>query len=100
MSRPPTVWFSFSQAAVSGQAASDGRTREAGGGDGGVAAPADPIKRGQRADKIGRVERRLRKDFRVIGKEPRMNTNERESNLTQRRKGAKFKTDEPRMIRP
>ena len=65
MSRPPTVWFSFSQVAGFGQAASEGRTRVPGDGDGEVA-PADPVKCGQRADKIGSVERRLRKDFRVM----------------------------------
>ena len=60
------VWFSFSQAALSGQPGSEGRTREPGDGDG-EAAPADPVKCGQRMDKIGSVESRLMKDFRVMG---------------------------------
>ena len=77
MSRPPTVWFSFSQAAVSGQAGSEGRTREAGDADS-EAARADPVKCGQRTDKIGGVERRLRKDFRVIGEGQKETANERE----------------------
>src|ERR1700745_1706994 len=86
MSRPPTVWFSFSQAALSGQPGSEGRTREPGDGDG-EAAPADPVNCGHKMDKHGSEERRLRKDFRVMGE-----LQDRKSHAkTQRRK------EEPRM---